>query len=159
MAFNPFRVFIKPLQKDDEVSFGCDKLPTDNFLNANDFPTVCKMPFFEDRKFIVGALTFTTVFMLVDPVAILDYSVSQLVAVLVPRRVAGETNWCIRGIKRIEYEAEKLDKEREIRSHIREWDRCFPDFHHETLVRCCSGLVASRVFLKIIEWVKRGSKD
>jgi len=67
------------------------------------------------------------------------------VDILVPGRGAGESNWFWRNVRSLERDGDRISKELDIRADLRNWDREFPYFHHEMIVRYVAGFLASSV--------------
>ena len=49
----------------------------------------------------------------------------------------------MRGIRNLEQRAQRSQRELDIRSNLRQWDREFPYFHHELIIRYAAGILAS----------------
>ncbi len=48
-----------------------------------------------------------------------------------------------RNIRSLERDSDKISKELDIRAELRNWDREFPYFHHELIIRYFAGFLAS----------------
>ena len=48
-----------------------------------------------------------------------------------------------RNIRSLERDSDKISKELDIRADLRNWDREFPYFHHELIIRYFAGFMAS----------------
>ncbi|KAL7539787.1 hypothetical protein ACHAXR_009608 [Thalassiosira sp. AJA248-18] len=79
------------------------------------------------------------------PAVIVDKIVEAVVDVVVPGRGAGESNWFWRNLRSFERDGDRIAKELDIRAELRNWDREFPFFHHEMIVRYAAGFLASAV--------------
>ena len=63
-----------------------------------------------------------------------------------PGRGAGESDWFRRNVRSFQ---KKLDIRYDIRTELRNWDREFPYFPHEIIVRYAAGFVASAVAIAV----------
>jgi len=78
----------------------------------------------------------------VQPAEIIDKLVILAVNILAPPS-NGSSSWFLRGLKSIEYNSEKMQQERNIRSKLQDWDQEFPFMHHELIVRYVAAFLAS----------------
>ncbi|KAL7441331.1 hypothetical protein ACHAXH_005789 [Discostella pseudostelligera] len=92
-----------------------------------------------------GQIAFIYAFNKIKPAVIVDKIIEAAVDVLVPGRGAGEGNWFWRNIRSLERDSDKISKELDIRADLRNWDREFPYFHHELIIRYFAGFLASAV--------------
>ena len=108
----------------------------------------------------------------IKPAVIVDKLIEAVVDVLVPGKGAGESNWFWRNLRSLERDSDRskcfstwsfsqnktfmlnfasfslrssVSKELDIRQELRNWDREFPFFHHELIVRYAAGFLASAV--------------
>lgn len=59
------------------------------------------------------------------------------------RRYHPPPNRFWRNIRSLERDSDKISKELDIRADLRNWDREFPYFHHELIIRYVAGFMAS----------------
>jgi len=97
-----------------------------------------------------GQIAFIYAFNKIQPAVIVDKIIEAAVDILVPGRGAGESNWFWRNVRSIERDSDRISKELDIRGELRNWDREFPYFHHELIVRYFAGFVASAVAVAAI---------
>ena len=64
-------------------------------------------------------------------------------ALTMPRPDCNFYDRWMRGIRSVQRNSEKIDREFEIRSDLASWDREFPFMHHELIVRYAAGFLAS----------------
>ena len=64
-----------------------------------------------------------------------------------------EYRW-MRGLRSLEQNAEKIDRELRIRSELRKWDEEFPYFHHEMVVRYAAGFLASSAAMLLYGFIR-----
>jgi hypothetical protein len=79
----------------------------------------------------------------VKPAAIVDKLIEIWIDLVTPGRGTGENRWWMRGMRSLEQQAERANREMDIRSSLREWDRDHPEIHHELIVRYLCGAVVS----------------
>jgi hypothetical protein len=79
----------------------------------------------------------------VKPALIVDKIIAFWVDLCTPGRGAGERTWWMHGIRSIEQQTERTSREIDIRSSLRQWDRDYPQIHHELIVRYICGAVIS----------------
>jgi len=60
----------------------------------------------------------------------------------------------MRGLRSLEQNAEKIDREIQIRSELRKWDNEFPYFHHEMIVRYAAGFLASSAAILLYGFIR-----
>mmetsp|Transcript_855 Transcript_855/g.1154 ORF Transcript_855/g.1154 Transcript_855/m.1154 type:complete len:121 (+) Transcript_855:99-461(+) len=94
---------------------------------------------------ICGQCAFIYAFNKIKPAVIVDKLIEAVVDVLVPGKGAGESNWFWRNLRSLERDSDRISKELDIRGDLRNWDREFPFFHHELIVRYAAGFLASAV--------------
>mmetsp|Transcript_30867 Transcript_30867/g.55934 ORF Transcript_30867/g.55934 Transcript_30867/m.55934 type:complete len:117 (+) Transcript_30867:90-440(+) len=94
---------------------------------------------------LCGQIAFIYAFNKIKPAVIVDTIVEAVIDVLVPGRGAGESNWFWRNVRSFERDSDRISKELDMRAELRNWDREFPFFHHELIVRYFAGFVASAV--------------
>jgi len=94
---------------------------------------------------ICGQCAFIYAFNKIKPAVIVDKLIEALVDVIVPGKGAGESNWFWRNLRSLERDSDRISKELDIRQELRNWDREFPFFHHELIVRYAAGFLASAV--------------
>lgn len=92
---------------------------------------------------ILPPFAFSYAFHQVEPTKIVDGLIEIAVKILTPGRGAGKSNWWMKGLRKIEEHAEKMEREIDIRSDLRRWDNEFPYMHHELVVRYAAGFLAS----------------
>ena len=59
-----------------------------------------------------------------------------------------------RNLRSLERDSDRISKELDIRAELRNWDREFPFFHHEMIVRYAAGFLASAVAVTAFGQVK-----
>ena len=57
----------------------------------------------------------------------------------------------MRNIRSFERDSDKISKELDIRNELRNWDREFPYFHHELIVRYAVGFMASSLAVFVFD--------
>lgn len=92
---------------------------------------------------IFGQVAFIYAFNKIKPASVVDKIVEAIVDTIVPGRGLGESNWFWRHVRSLERDGDRLSKEIDIRQELRNWDREFPYFHHELIVRYIAGCLAS----------------
>jgi hypothetical protein len=60
----------------------------------------------------------------------------------------------MRNIRSLERDSDKISKELDIRQELRNWDREFPYFHHELIVRYVVGFLASSLAVFVLDKLK-----
>ncbi|KAL7474981.1 hypothetical protein ACHAW6_000917 [Cyclotella cf. meneghiniana] len=103
---------------------------------------------------LCGQIAFIYAFNKVKPAQIVDKLVEIAVDIMVPGRGAGEGNWFMRNIRSFERDSDKISKELDIRQELRNWDREFPYFHHELIVRYVFGFLASSLAVFVFDKLK-----
>lgn len=59
-----------------------------------------------------------------------------------------------RNLRSLERDSDRISKELDIRAELRNWDREFPFFHHEMIVRYAAGFLASAVAVTAFSQIK-----
>lgn len=59
-----------------------------------------------------------------------------------------------RNLRSLERDSDRISKELDIRAELRNWDREFPFFHHEMIVRYAAGFLASAVAVTTFGQIK-----
>jgi len=73
---------------------------------------------------------------------------------MVPGRGTGENRWWMQQWRNLETNAEKQQKEMEIRNELRKWDEEIPWMHVELIVRCAAGVLARGLFLSLYQSIR-----
>jgi hypothetical protein len=64
----------------------------------------------------------------------------------------------MQGIRSIEQQTERTSRELDIRSQLRQWDRDYPQIHHELIVRYICGAIVSVGCTSFYNAIKRANQ-
>mmetsp|Transcript_24286 Transcript_24286/g.27163 ORF Transcript_24286/g.27163 Transcript_24286/m.27163 type:complete len:118 (-) Transcript_24286:161-514(-) len=108
-------------------------------------------------NWIVSQVSFWFTVRKIKPAQIVDEGIRLFLDLTIPGRGTGENNWIMRGVRSLEMGGERIQKEMDLRSQLRDWDSQFPEIHHEMIVRWICGAIASGVVTSIYQSMKSQS--
>jgi hypothetical protein len=79
----------------------------------------------------------------VKPSVIIDKIIQFWVDLVTPGGGLGQHNFFQRAIRTLEQSSQRTSTEIEIRQNLRDWDRNYPQIHHELIIRYICGAVVS----------------
>ena len=92
----------------------------------------------------------------IKPACIVDKVIEFWLDLVTPGRGAGGGNiWGI--IRTIENSSDRMNREMDIRSNLRGWDRDHPQIHHELIVRYVCGAVVSVLATSLYNGLRRAN--
>lgn len=98
---------------------------------------------------IVSTASFYWAFNKIRPAEVVDKIIKFAVDVITPGGGLGEHSWWMRGIRNVQRNTAKIEREFEIRSDLARWDDEFPYMNHEMIVRYAAGMLASSLAVTV----------